>query len=523
MDAKSQSTTRSQPTNRVAARVKITFAALLTFLAIPLLSAVGGPADQTPAGVSSAQAETGQAESGQAESDQAESDQAESDQAESDQAGASEETHADSRPAPAATAGLPNVSSVFSQQKDKVVAIKAESAAQRSNGPMFGRRQNSPRVGQGSGFIVDEDGYVLTNNHVVDGANSITVILNNGDSYPAKVIGTDKKTDIALIKVKADHKLPAVRLGTSDDLEVGQWVVAIGNPFGLDYSVTAGIVSAKGRNIGHGPYDNFIQTDASINPGNSGGPLFNMNGEVIGVNTAIIRGGQGIGFSVPIDMVKQIVPELRQNGYVSRGYIGAGIQELDPALAASFGVNADDGVLIGSIEDGGPAARAGIRPGDIVTEFNGKHTGEVKNLLLAVAGTKPGQRANAEVIRDGNEHSVDVIVAERPDASRPTVVPAAEESAGEARLGVEVSEVTGEAARRLGATAGQGVLVQRVLPESPAARVLRPGDIIKQVGNSKVNSPQDLQKSLTAHDPQKPMRLLVERDGRTIFLAVRMK
>jgi serine protease Do len=425
-------------------------------------------------------------------------------------------------PAPAA-AGLPNVSSVFEAEKEKVVAIKAEARASRSSNPMSRRGQNSPRVGQGSGFIVDEDGYVLTNNHVVDNADSITVILKNGDSYPAKVIGTDEKTDIALIKVKADKKLPAVRLGSSNDLKVGQWVVAIGNPFGLDYSVTAGIVSAKGRNIGHGPYDNFIQTDASINPGNSGGPLFNMNGEVIGVNTAIIRGGQGIGFSVPIDMVKQIVPQLRQNGYVSRGYIGAGIQELDKELAASFGVDKDDGVLIGSVEDGGPAAQAGLRPGDIVTEFNDKKTDDVKNLLLAVAGTKPGESASAQVIRDGNKRTLSVTVAERPDASRPDVVPAGEENDREFRLGVEVSEVTGEVAKRLGATAGEGVLVQRVLPESPAARVLRPGDIIKQLGKSEVNSPRDLQKSLRSHDTQKPLRLLVERDGRTIFLAVRMK
>jgi serine protease Do len=491
-----EANTRS--TRRVATRIKLTFAALLVFLAFPLVSAVGGSSGESTPGVSQALAETG------------------------DEVTSGETTTA-AQQAPAASAGLPNVSSVFEAQKEKVVAIKAEAKSKRSNHPMARRGHNSPRIGQGSGFIVDEDGYVLTNNHVVANADTITVVLNNGDSYPATVIGTDEKTDIALIKVEADTKLPAVRLGVSSDLKVGQWVVAIGNPFGLDYSVTAGIVSAKGRNIGHGPYDNFIQTDASINPGNSGGPLFNMSGEVIGVNTAIIRGGQGIGFSVPIDMVKQIVPQLRQNGYVSRGYIGAGIQELDKELASSFGVTEDVGVLIGSIEDDGPAAKAGIRPGDIVTEFNGKKTDEVKNLLLAVAATKPGESASAKVIRDGKRRTLNVTVAERPDASRPDVVPAAEESDGDARLGVEVSEVTAEVARRLGTKAGQGVLVQRVLPDAPASRVLRPGDIIKQVGKSQVNSPNALQKALAGHDANKPLRLLVERDGRTIFLAVRLK
>ncbi|WP_168210803.1 trypsin-like peptidase domain-containing protein [Persicimonas caeni] len=480
--------------SRISKRIKITFAALVTFLALPLVSAVGGSvvggqANSALPVVSQAQAETG-----------------------------AKKTQTSPQ-----VAGLPNVSNVFEKQKEKVVAIKAETKAKAGKHPFMGQMPSRPQMGQGSGFIVDEDGYVLTNNHVVADADTVTVILHNGDSYPAKVVGTDEKTDIALVKIKAKTKLPAVELGTSSDLKVGQWVVAIGNPFGLDYSVTAGIVSAKGRNIGHGPYDNFIQTDASINPGNSGGPLFNMNGEVIGVNTAIIRGGQGIGFAVPIDMVKQIVPQLRDNGYVSRGYIGTGIQELDDELAESFGVKEGTGVLIGSVEDGGPAAKAGIRPGDIVTHFNGKRTKDVKSLLLAVAGTKPGEKASAKVIRDGKKRSLNVTVAERPDASRPEAVPASDDDAGDAKLGVAVSGVDAQTAERLGAKAGKGVLVQQVVPDSPAARVLRPGDIIMQVGKYKVNSPKRLKKALSKHDDGKPLRLLVMRDGRTIFLAVKLK
>lgn len=438
--------------------------------------------------------------------------------------GLSAETPERARPAAAPVDyGLPNVSQVFEEQKDKVVAITAQVPGKKMFSPLWGGPlQGQPQMGQGSGFIVDEDGYVLTNNHVINGASEITVILKNGHSYPAKVVGHDEKTDIALLKIEADHKLPAVTFGTSDTLRVGQWVVAIGNPFGLDYSVTAGIISAKGRNIGAGPYDNFLQTDASINPGNSGGPLFNMNGEVIGVNTAIRRDGQGIGFAVPIDMVKQVIPQLRDKGYVSRGYLGAGIQEMDAALAASFGVEEHTGVLIGSVDADGPAAAAGLRPGDIVTRFNGKRTRTTRDLLLAVAGSRPGQQATAEVIRDNKRTRISVAVAERPDTSRPSVVPA-KESPDSAVLGLKVAPVDAQLARRFGATAGQGVIIESVQPSSPVARVLRPGDIIEQIGATKIASERQLQAALAAHDPQKPLRILVRRDGRSMYLAVYLR
>lgn len=432
---------------------------------------------------------------------------------------------ADATAAPRAASahGLPNVSQVFEEQKDKVVAITSRVDGQRMISPFFGRpMQTQPQMGQGSGFIVDPNGYILTNNHVIDGASEVTVILKDGSTYPAKVVGVDSQTDIALVKIDAKTRLPAVKLGDSEHVRVGEWVVAIGNPFGLDYSVTAGIISAKGRNIGHDPYDNYIQTDASINPGNSGGPLFNMDGEVIGVNTAIRRDGQGIGFAVPIDMVKRLIPQLRDQGYVSRGYLGAGIQPLTEELAASFGVKKDAGVLIGSVLSDGPAAKAGIRPGDIVTEFDGKPTPTTHELLLAVAGANPGSTVSARVLRDGKMRSLNVAVSERPGPAQPSVVPARQARPQAAVLGLEVVPLDRELAQRFDTTPGKGVVVQRVASDSPLARLIRPGDIIEQIGQKSIASAADLQAATKAHNPTKPLRLLVRRDGQTIFLALRL-
>ena len=277
---------------------------------------------------------------------------------------------------PASPGGLPDVASVFARQRDKVVSVTTEMAPSRAQAFMGSR---APRVGQGSGFVVDAEGYIVTNYHVVAGAQKIEVVLKHGgERYPARLIGADEKTDIALLKINPQGKLEAVEFGSSRGTRVGEWVVAIGNPFGLDHSVTAGIVSAKGRNLGQGPYDDFLQTDASINPGNSGGPLFDLSGKVVGVNTAIIRDGQGIGFAVPIDMVKALLPQLRERGYVIRGFIGADLQRLSATLADSFGLEREHGVLLGSVLQGGPAARAGLERGDVVTHFNGRRVRTVQ-------------------------------------------------------------------------------------------------------------------------------------------------
>ncbi len=245
--------------------------------------------------------------------------------------------------------------------------------------------------GVGSGFVISQEGFILTNNHVVEDAEQIKVKLANGKEYDAKVVGRDPKTDLALVKIDGVKDLHALPLGNSEDLKVGSWVVAVGSPFGLEQTVTQGIVSGKGRVIGSGPYDDFIQTDASINPGNSGGPLINMKGEVIGINTAINPSGQGIGFAIPIDMAKTIIPQLEQKGSVTRGWLGIGIQQMTPALEKSFGLKDKEGVLVADVFKGGPAEKAGIERGDVITQFDGKEVAESKDLSRIVAATPVGK------------------------------------------------------------------------------------------------------------------------------------
>jgi len=260
------------------------------------------------------------------------------------------------------------------------------------------RKQNS----LGSGFILNKDGYILTNNHVVAGADEIMVKLSDGRTFDARIVGIDPRTDIAVIKINASS-LPVVTLGDSDHLEIGDWVVAIGNPFGLTQTVTAGIVSAKGRVIGAGPYDDFIQTDASINPGNSGGPLFNVRGEVVGVNTAVIASGQGIGFATPINIAKGIIPTLLKGGKVERGYLGIGLQELGPELAKQLGLSRPEGALVAQVYDQSPASEAGIVPGDLVLSFNGQAINQTHELPLLVSQSPIGSEVTLEVLRQGEK------------------------------------------------------------------------------------------------------------------------
>lgn len=426
-------------------------------------------------------------------------------------------------------AGLPDIVALVERQKSSVVSVRTEEAEGMPQepspffGPGPGPGQGQPRIGQGSGFVVDAAGFILTNYHVVQGAQSITVGFETGESLSAELVGADQATDIALLKVNANRKFVPVRLGDSRRLRAGDWVVAIGNPFGLEHSVTVGVVSATGRRIGAGPYDNFLQTDASINPGNSGGPLFNLAGEVVGVNTAIIRNGQGIGFAVPMDMVERILPQLRDKGFVTRGYMGAGIQDLGDELAQSFGVDRQFGVLVGSVEQGGPAQRAGLRPGDIVVRFSGKAVRDTSELLRAVAEADPGSRVAVDYWRDGDTRTAQIAVSERPDSTRAAMEgqrPRTNGAPATARLGIAVRPVTPAIAQRLGLEPNRGVLVDGIDQRSPANRVLRRGDVILQINGAPINSPEELARAMQRAPANRPLRLLVQREGSQNFVAI---
>jgi serine protease Do len=341
-----------------------------------------------------------------------------------------------------------------------------------------------PPLGQqrslGSGFVVSDDGYVITNQHVIDDAEKITVRLSDKEEYEAKVIGADEKTDIALIKIAPKHSLPTVPLGNSADLHVGDWVVAIGNPFGLEQTVTAGIVSAKGRVLGAGPYDDFIQTDASINPGNSGGPLLNLQGEVVGINSAIVSpsgGNIGIGFAIPIDLAKPVITQLKDRGKVTRGWLGVAIQDVTPALAKSFALKAPGGALVADVTKSGPADKAGLARGDIITVFNGAPINDSHELPALVARTPVGERVNLTVLRDGKEKTLMVKLGELPAQQATTE---SSEEDGES-WGMTVSPITPEVARRFQLERDQqGIVVTDIEPGSPADIAgIQPGDIVK--------------------------------------------
>jgi len=370
----------------------------------------------------------------------------------------------------------------------------------------------------GSGFIISSDGYIFTNNHVIEQADKILVKLSDGREYEAKVIGKDAKTDIALIKIKAGDNLPVAEIGDSDKLRVGDWVVAIGNPFGLEQTVTAGIVSAKGRVIGAGPYDNFIQTDASINPGNSGGPLFNMEGRVIGINTAIVAQGQGIGFAIPIAMAKNILPDLKAKGKVTRGWMGVSVQDITEDMARSLQLKDRRGAIISEVFKGDPADMAGLRPGDVVTAINGKKIKDTHELLLLIASFHVGDRVSISVIRDGREMSFQVTVAERRD--RPEIAQSSRE--GYEQYGLSVGEITPEVARYLGMTKKTGVIVVRVQPGSPADEVgIQPQDVILQVNKVKIASIKDYLREAGKKTAKGSIMLLIKRGQHTFFVALR--
>jgi len=386
------------------------------------------------------------------------------------------------------------------------------------NGP----HKELKRQSLGSGFIINKEGYILTNNHVIENATEIIVTLS-GDKkdYTAEVIGQDQKLDAALIKIDADGDLPVAVLGDSDDLKIGEWVVAIGNPFGLGGSVTAGIVSQKGRVIGAGPYDNFIQTDASINPGNSGGPLFNTRGEVVGINTAIIAGGQGIGFATPINMVKEVLTQLKERGKVTRGWIGVSIQELTPELARSFGLKDAEGALVSSVNTGDPAEKAGLKAGDVITSFNGKPISDLSDLPRTVAATTPGETVEVKVVRDGKEKTFSITVGTRADEEQEASTPEKETTSDE-RFGLSVQPLTPEMAKRRGLDETEGVVISSVAPDSPAmAAGLRRGDVIKEIDRKPVTSVSDYNKYISEADGNDVVLLRIVRGSSTLFVVIK--
>jgi serine protease Do len=374
----------------------------------------------------------------------------------------------------------------------------------------------------GSGFIIDSSGLVITNNHVVEGADKIKVKLVGGKEYQATIKGRDPKTDLALIQItNPPRDLLFLSLGDSDAIRVGDWVLAVGNPFGLTHTVTQGIISAKGRVIGAGPYDNFLQTDASINPGNSGGPLLNLKGEVVGINTAILATGQGIGFATPSNMAKSVIPQLREKGKVTRGMLGVQVQNVTPELAKSFGLAEPKGALVAEVTPGTPAENAGILRGDIIIEFNGHPVNEMNELPRMVADTAPGTQATVKVLRDGKEKTFKLTVTELKD-ERQAKTPSPDE--GESNpLGMVVQENSPALAQRFRLKETTGVLVVQVEPSGVAAESgLRPGDLIVEINGKPVALLKDYQTNMAQVKKGSAVRFLIKRQDRTLYLSLEM-
>ncbi|HBK07351.1 MAG TPA: serine protease [Acetobacteraceae bacterium] len=397
----------------------------------------------------------------------------------------------------------------------------------RPGGGGGGDNQPAPRRAQslGSGFIVDPAGYVVTNNHVIEGADEVSVTLQDGTTLKATIVGRDESGDLALLKVKSDKPLPTVDFGDSSQSRVGDWVLAIGNPFGLGGTVTAGIVSARGRDIHQGQYDDFIQTDAAINRGNSGGPLFNMDGQVIGINTAIFSpsgGSIGIGFSIPANMAKNIIGQLKEFGHPRRGWLGVKIQQVTPEIAESLGLKDSNGAMVAGVTDGGPAEKAKIRGGDIILKFDNHDVKEMHNLPRIVADSEVGKEVPVVVWRDGKEITVQTTLAERPadeqlastDAGKPADTTKPTDIAG---LGIKVAPISQELKDKFQLQDSQkGVVITDISPNTPAAdRGLKPGDVILEVQQTQVTAPADIQKQVDAarKADRKNVLMLIQREG----------
>ncbi len=383
-----------------------------------------------------------------------------------------------------------------------------------------------PRIPQqethalGSGFIISSDGYVVTNNHVVEGADEIIVKTSSGEELKAKIIGTDPKLDLALLKI-SDGNLPKVRLGDSDKLRVGDWVVAIGNPFGLEQTVTAGIVSAKGRVIGAGPYDSFIQTDAAINPGNSGGPLFNARGEVVGINTAIYSrsgGNNGIGFAIPINLAKPVIEELKATGHVRRAKLGVHIEAVSRETMKALGLKSTKGALVRQVEAGSAAEKAGIQAGDVIIGVDGERINRVHDLPIRIARHKPGDTVRVEIIRNGKSRVIPVTVEEMSDEAMATAGPRKAPA-----LGLALRNLTPELAESLRTRVKAGVVVRKVRPGSVAARAgIEKDDVIYRINRRPVRKVADFNRIWRGLKPRDVLQIMLDRHGSQVFIILRL-
>ncbi|MDH4087223.1 MAG: Do family serine endopeptidase [Nitrospira sp.] len=376
--------------------------------------------------------------------------------------------------------------------------------------------------GSGSGLIVDSDGHIVTNNHVIGDANEVEVRFSDKTKLIAHVVGKDPDTDLAVIKVTTDRPLPSARFGDSAGVKVGQWVLAVGNPFGLDRTVTLGVVSGIGReNINLSRYENFIQTDASINPGNSGGPLFNLRGEVIGINTAIINFAQGIGFAIPSNMAKQVIEQLLAKGKVVRGWLGVGIQPLTAELAKKFGVTEGEGVLVNEVFEKDPAALAGIKPGDVIVRIDGAVVDSPNKLSRLIATLIPGTTSKIEVVRDLKRLTMDVPLTERRDAAVIASLPQQEEKL-EVKLGLDLQDLTSALAERFKLRESKGVLIAKVEPNSRAqAEGLREGDLIKEVNRLEVSSVAEFMSAIARSRRGDTLLLRVLRESRAFYVVLK--
>ncbi|MDR0339143.1 MAG: DegQ family serine endoprotease [Desulfovibrio sp.] len=430
---------------------------------------------------------------------------------------------------------IPAVVNISSERTEEVRSInpfdmfRGHPDMERFFGPFEDFYNRAPRSRKtnslGSGFIISPDGYIVTNNHVVEGADVIRVNISGknkkDDSFTAEVIGTDPETDLALLKIKAED-LPFLPFGNSDVLEVGEWVVAIGSPLGLDHTVTAGILSAKGRNIQSGSYDDFLQTDASINRGNSGGPLLNMNGEVVGINTAIAQRAQGIGFAIPSVLAQRIIGDLKDHKKVNRGWLGVTIQDVDSATAKALAMKDNKGALVNSVLDGQPAALAGIKDGDVIIAINNQPIEDTEQLLRTVALLNPGAKAAITVWRDGRSEKITLTVAERDrnlgDKGGPDT------GSQDNLLGLKVRPIAPDDVRRFNLNSNSGLLITGISPDSPAADAgLQPGDVVLAVNKQPVNSAAELADKIAATSKQRGAVLLhISRQGQVFFRAIEL-